>query len=182
MKKILVAFLCAAFIAITATGCGQDALYKDSTAATEVVEQNNEDESKVSDADYKDTLDGLCEYFVEKEYIGKKLQPTEMDASLIGAEKGKKYMVNKDVTIELYEYAKNSTADEASKASIILEAAKKTGEIAVIGNNRVKAYVSDSGKYLMIYTDKSINEEKIDENSASYKNREKVVKDFKAFK
>ena len=41
-------------------------------------------------------------------------------------------------------------------------------KIAVIGNNMVNAYVSDSGKYLMIYTDKSINEEKIDENSASY--------------
>ena len=182
MKKIFAAFLCAAFIAITATGCQEDALYANSQAETQATEQNNEQESEISDADFKDNLDGLHDYFVAKEYIGKDLEATKMDAKIIGAEKGNKYKVSNEITIELYEYAKNSTADEASKATEVINRVKETGKLAVIDGKSINAYVSDNEKYIMIYSDKSINDEKPEEKSASYIKREEAIKDFKAFK
>lgn len=182
MKKIFAALLCAAFIAITATGCGQDALYENSQAETQATEQEAEKEPEISDADFKDNLDGLHDYFVAKEYIGKDLEATKMDAQLIGAEKGNKYQVSKDLTIEIYEYAKTSTADEVSKANEVLSKVKETGKLYVVGGKDVNAYVSDNGKYLMIYSDKSINDEKPNEKAGSYILREETIKDFKAFK
>ena len=87
MKKIFAAFLCAAFIAITATGCQEDALYANSQAETQATEQNNEQESEISDADFKDNLDGLHDYFVAKEYIGKDLEAMRLQSSFTSMQK-----------------------------------------------------------------------------------------------
>ena len=42
--------------------------------------------------------------------------------------------------------------------------------------------MSDSGKYLMIYTDASIDDSNPDKEADNYKHREEVIKEFKAFK
>ena len=186
MKKIIATLLCAAFISITAAGCGQDALYANSssTSSTEETKQDATTAEELTDKNFSDNLDGLHDYFVAKSYIGESVTATDMDAKLVGASQGKKYKVSNEVTIELYEYDVKSiaSADEASTANKILSSVKETGEFTILNLSPVKAYVSDSGKYLMVYSDTRINDEEPDTKADAYVTREKAIEDFKAFK
>lgn len=82
----------------------------------------------------------------------------------------------KKATIEIYEYntdKKNATADE------VIKSVKKDGVFKIYDLPEVKAILSDNGKYLMVYTDKSINEENTE--SDEYKLRDEIVTKFKEF-
>ena len=178
MKRILTAFLCACMIAITASGCGYtDALDKASsnTETTQATEVATEDE--VKSEDYKNDLEGISNYFADKKYIkvdrdGKidKNYVTEMDAELVGAKSGKKYKCDA-ITIELYEFDK--TDGEVYKS------VKETGKFTILDLPEVTAHISDNGKFMLIYTDKSIDETKTEANN--YTKRQAVIDDFKAF-
>lgn len=190
MKKIIAAILCFGIVAAVSAGCGyKDALEKNAdatqTSETETKTAAVVDEAKPSD--FKDSLDGLCSYFEKLEYFALKdgkideSKVTKMDASLIGAKAGKKFMTSyggKAVTIELYEYEIQKLNDKAKE---IIASVKNDGTFSILDLPKVKAYLSDSGKYLMIYTDASINDKEPDKKSDNFERREEVIKNFQKF-
>ena len=184
MKKILAIILCAGMFAAVAAGCGGS---KQSEVATNDEAYKATYTLKKNVNDYKDDLNGLCEYFGALGYINpieknKGLTYSDMKGELIGAkvDTGKRFLAKhtKDTVIELYEYDLknlNATADEV-RASV-----QKDGTfVNLIGETVKNVYISDNGKYLMIYTDSTISGD-TKETDANYKAREEVVKKFKAF-
>ena len=189
MKRFIAAILCVGLIAAVTAGCGyKDALSKENkaTQATEATGSSaTADEPKP--ADFKDNLEGLISYFTELEYLAMKdgkldeSSVTVMDASLIGAKEGKKFITaygGKAITIELYEYDLKNLNDTAKT---VIESVKNSGEFTILDLPSVKANLSDNEKYLMIYTDSSIDDAKPDKESDNYKHREEVIKNFKSF-
>lgn len=180
MKRVLAALLCAGLLIVFASGCmGGGQQTNPEAVAT------GDEASSLDAKDYKNDFEGLCNYFAAYGYINPKdeSKSTEMDASLIGAKIGKKFTAVKmddkdvkDITIELYEYDtqnQNATADE------VVKSVKADGTFSILELPDVKAYLSDNGKFLMIYNDKGLDESKTD--SENYKWREEVLEKFKAF-
>lgn len=183
MKKIISALLMASVIAISAAGCGyNDALEQASKAnqqTTSASQSASEQTSKEAEKVYKDSFDGLCSYMQDKGYYTDKAVKTEMDASFIGAKKGVKYSISNNLAIELYEYDTTKLNDTAKE---IVKEVKDSNSFTIIEGYPVNAaYLSDNGKYLMIYNDTKIDKNKPDKNSNEYKVRENAVKDFLAF-
>lgn len=191
MKKLIAAVLAVICVAASLVGCGyEDALQgsssANSTQSTTTADEKNE--KKVSADDYADSFDGLCDYFKDMGYIvekaGDKIDEknvVEMDYKLVGAEKGKKFATKyngNSVLVELYSF---NTEKLTSEAKAVIDSVKKDGTFTILDLNPVKAYLSDNGKYLMIYTDNSINDENPDTKSDSYTHREEVIENFKAF-
>lgn len=187
MKRLFAALLCAGLLAVSMTGCSyQDALAQNSESSqVEETKSASDDEADadkdVNPASYDNNLDGLCEYFAALGYIptNKKgeidtSKEKEMDAALIGAKSGKKYQ-EKALAVELYEYDTEKLNDTAKE---IIASVEKDGTFTILDMKPVKAYLSDNGKYLMVYTDSGISEDK--ENDRS-KLRDQVVEDFKVF-
>lgn len=186
MKKFFAALLCAGLIAVFAAGCGYsdalDSQVSETQATNSESSSNSEKKTEVKDSDFKDSLDGLCKYFDKLGYIEyKDDKTTVMDASLIGAKEGKKFTStynNKQVTIELYAYdieKLNETAND------VIASVKKDGTFSILELPPVKAYLSDNGKYLMVYTDAGIDDANPDKDSDNYKHREEVITNFKEF-
>lgn len=183
MKKIISALLMASVIAVSAAGCGyNDALEQASKAnqqTTSASQSASEQTSKEAEKVYKDSFDGLCSYMQDKGYYTDKAVKTEMDASFIGAKQGIKYSISNNLAIELYEY---DTAKLNDTAKEIVKEVKESNSFTIIEGYPVNAaYLSDNGKYLMIYNDTKIDKNKPDKNSNEYKARENAVKDFLAF-
>lgn len=188
MKRFIAAILCVGLIAAVSAGCGyKDALSKENkaTQATEATNSATKDEPKP--ADFKDNLEGLISYFTELEYLAMKdgkldeSSVTVMDASLIGAKEGKKFITaygGKAITIELYEYDLKNLNDTAKT---VIESVKNSGEFTILDLPSVKAYLSNNGRYIMVYTDASIDDANPDKESDNYKHREEVIKNFKSF-
>lgn len=192
MKRFIAAILCAGLIAVATTGCGYtDALAQNSSSQTQETSQADDNQSatadEVSEDNFDDNLDGLCNYFAKMDYIATKKDAidesalTKMDASLIGAKSGNKFTTKyngKAVTIELYEYDTKNLNDTAKD---VIASVEKDGTFTILELPAVKAYLSDNGKYLMVYTDSSIDDEEPDTESDNYKHREEVIENFKSF-
>ena len=190
MKRFIAAILCVGLIAAVFAGCAyKDALSKDNTATTRATEAtgNVATVDEIDAKNFSDNLQGLSEYFAKKEYITTKdgkideSTVTVMDASLIGAKEGKKYATSyggKAVTIELYEYDVKNLNDTAKA---VVESVKNSGEFTILDLPPVKAYLSNNGRYIMVYTDASIDDANPDKESDNYKHREEVIKNFKSF-
>ena len=104
-----------------------------------------------------------------------------MDAASIGAKQGKKFAASydgKNISIELYEYDTEKLNGTANK---ILNEIKSDGSFSVYNLPAVPAYISDNGKFMMVYTDASISKDNPDKTAANYEHREQVIKDFKEF-
>ena len=166
LKRTMIFCLTVALIVVF-SGCG---------VQLENLSSGEEDSSEVSvvevtDADYEDTLEGLCDYFLAAGYVsGEKI---DMQAQIIGASAGVKYTfaVNKvNVSVELYAFDLDAL-DAVGKET--LESVKESGKFTVLGTE-VNAVLSDNGKYLLIYVG-----EGDDEFTAA---KEKAVEAFKAFK
>ena len=179
MKRIFAALLCAGLIMVFATGCfgGQQTNQADVATGDEA--------RSLEAADYNNDFEGLCNYFAAHGYINPKdeTKATEMDLSLVGAKAGKKFTAVriddkdvKNITIELYEF---NTGENKSTADEIIASVKSNGTFSILNLPEVKAYLSDNGKFMMIYTDKGLDEKKTD--SDNYKWREEVLEKFKAF-
>lgn len=184
MKKFLAAVLCAGLIAVAASGCGySDPLAKtpDTTQSASAGEQS-ETQKIIKDTDYKNNLGGLVDYFAAKKYINNdEKSVTKMDAASIGAKEGKKFANTyngKNITIELYEY---NTDNLNNTAKSILDSVKTKGTFSIYDLPDVPAYISDNGKFLMVYTDASIDKENPDKTQDNYIHREEVITDFTAF-
>ena len=136
----------------------------------------------VSQADYKNDLDGLVGYLKALQYLPKDTQPVDMLAEVIGAKKGYRYIftVNGSQTVtELYEF---DTAALDANAQRVIGEIKENGSFHLFNKEGVDtdttytAYLSDNGKYMMLYTDNSSN----DDNVIRTKSIQKVLKDFYA--
>lgn len=104
-----------------------------------------------------------------------KTNEKKMEAGFIGAKAGMRYSYrvgNSDVAIELYEYDLNALDDTARDYIAQVE---KDGKLTILDREVTGAVMSDSGKYLMIYTDGSTEEENV-------KRTEDLKAAFQAFK
>lgn len=190
MKRFIAAILCVGLIAAVSVGCGyKDALSKENKATTQATEATGSAATadEVDAKNFEDNLNGLSNYFAKKGYITTKdgkideSTVTVMDASLIGAKEGKKYAASyggKAITIELYEYNVNNLNDTAKA---VVDSVKTNGEFTILDLPSVKAYLSNNGRYIMVYTDDSIDNANPDKESDNYKHREEVIKNFKSF-
>lgn len=187
MKKIIAFILTLCCAGALLAGCGvSDALNQTSKTEATTQAATKDEAPVVKDTDFNDDFDGLCDYFVAMGYTvakaGEKLDEknvTEMDFSLVGAQAGKKFATTyngKNISVELYSY---DTANLNDTAKEIIDSVKNDGTFTILDLNPVKAYLSDNGKYMMVYSDASIDENKTD--SDNYTHREQVIKDFKAF-
>lgn len=175
MKRIIALILCIGMFAAAATGC--------MGAGGPQIEQYPTNASKEM-KDYKDTFDDLCKYLSAKGYINA-LEANEnksfnkMQYSLVGASNGKKFICTmqgaNNVTVELYDFSKPASPDE------VYNKVKKDGKFSVLGLEEVNAYISDNGKYMMVYTDSSINWKEPDKKADNYKRFEEIYKEFKEF-
>ena len=175
MKKIIAALLAAVVITISASGCMGGMGAKPAVATGDEAKSQNA-------ADYPDTYEGLCNYLASFGYINPLKDNDDvtyvvMDYALVGATHGRRYteQTKKKATIEIYDYseARSATADE------ILAGMKDKGTFTVLGLPEVKAILSNNGKYMMVYNDKSINEN--NEEQEEYKLRQEIVEKFKTF-
>ena len=176
MKRIIALLLCIGMFAAVAAGCGGTT--KEETATG--------DEAKsLKASDYKDDFNGLCTYLSAYGYINplednKGVTYTVMKAEIIGAKQGRRFTAkkSKDTTIEIYEYDLKKLDDTAKD---VIESVKNDGTfINLVGETVDDVYMSNNGKYLMIYNDTTINAD-TKEDDDNYKTRADIVKKFKAF-
>ena len=156
MKKIISAILLAV-TAVSLSGCMQSGnkLEKLST-------ENAPDADTIKTSDYANNLEGLEKYLTALDYIPKEAQATEMLSNVIGAKSGRRYnfiVDNSTVSVELYEYDTDNLGEEGKR---VVDEVKSGGEFYVFDksvkldeNIAYEASLSDSGKYLLIYTDTS---------------------------
>lgn len=150
------------------------------------------DEAKSQNmADYEDTFTGLCNYLSAWGYINplednKGLTFTVMKSDIIGAKQGRRFTLkhteNKTATAEIYEYdieGLKASPDEA--ATTVLDSVKKNGTFTnLIGEEVKNVYMSDNGKYMLIYNDDSIKDD-TKEDDKNYVARTEMVEKFKKF-
>lgn len=185
MKKLIAGIMAVMIMAIGFAGCNNDPLSKENVEAvkTETTEATTPTEAKdVEDKVYDETVDGLAQLFVDKGYMkieDNNSNVTEMDASLIGAKKGKKYSTTyngAEVIIEFYSFdmTDNKLKETAEQT---IKSVKENGWFQIFKLDPVKAYLADGDKFLMIYTDKSNPAE----DSDNYKRMQEAIETFKDF-
>lgn len=145
LKKILAVVLVIA-MAMALTGCMN-------TNTTSYAELSVSAEEKNPDMGaYTNDFDGIVSYMKDCELIAG--DGTDMSADFIGAVKGQKFSFTYEgvkATCEIYEYDTENLTDEAKA---IIEDVKANGHFTAL-DTEVKAVVSDSGKFLMIYVNDS---------------------------
>lgn len=186
MKKVIAAVIAVMVMAISFAGCNNDPLSKQNVEANTtaaVTDATNASESdNIKDKIYSETVDGIAELFVDKGYMEiqkDNANVTEMDASIIGAKEGKRYKTtynNAEIVIELYLF---DMSDEKLKetAEKTINSVKEEGKFQIFKLDPVPAYLADSNKFLMVYTDKSNPAE----DSENYKRMQEVIETFKVF-
>ena len=151
LKKILVAggvTALAAVLALSVSACSNN-------SGTETT--NTLSASSMAQSEVPDTLDGLCRYMEGNGLIGG--TPHDMLADLIGAKEGRMYQFSfndSPVQVELYEFDTENLNETAQK---ILQEVRENGKFTMTGIESSNAYLSDSGKYLMVYHDTNTDEE-----------------------
>lgn len=180
MKRIIALLLCIGMFAAVAAGCG-------GTGKQEVA--TGDEAASLNAGDYKDTYDGLCTYLSALGYINplednKGVTYTVMNSELIGAKQGRRFVAKhtKDTSIEIYEYdldGLKASPDEAAE-TVRASVAKNGTFVNLIGETVKNVYLSDNGKYLMIYNDTTIKDD-TKEDEDNVKARAEVIAKFKAF-
>ena len=158
MKKIILTVISFALV-LAAAGCsaGGNSLENVDTAATV-------DPSTINQTDYKNDLEGLEQYLTALNYIPQNAAATEMMYNVIGAKDGDRYNFTVDknaVYVELYEYDPDHLNEEAER---VLSEVQKDGKFYVFDDKNLndnaayEAELSYNGKYLLIYTYNSTND------------------------
>lgn len=186
MKKLIASVMAVMIMSIGFAGCNNDPLSKqnvEANATTAPTEATNATEDQpAKDKTYKETVDGIAELFVDKGYMTIKkdnANVTEMDASIIGAKEGERYTTsynNAEVVIEIYSF---DMTDEKLKetAEQTIKSVKEEGKFQIFQLDPVTAYLTDSDKFLLVYTDRS----NPSEDSDNYKRMQEAIETFKAF-
>ena len=175
LKKMLLA-ACSIVLVLTMSACaaaGGAPLSELVRPGEEAAGSETEQVKPVPQAECDDNLDGMSKYFLSNSVI--KGDKIVMSFDVIGAKNGYKYNFkynSSTVQIELYEYDLENL-NEAAKTA--LDSAKSKGKIKVL-EKEIDVIISDSGKYLMVYSDKS----KEEKNKTLRENTETLFKGFKA--
>ena len=123
-------------------------------------------------AGYDDDIQGLCKYLEDcKAAAGEKVQ---MSYDVIGAENGYKYVyryADSAVQLEVYEFP----AELSETAKALLDAVRADGTFKVL-DNTVPGYLSNDGRFLLIYTDA-----KSEKEDANKTHKEHVLECFNTF-
>lgn len=124
----------------------------------------------------KDSLDGLCKELRKKEFVGDAAIITE--AEMIGALKGYRLVDEKDnsVAIELYEFDLKDTSDKGKET---ITSVQKSGEFEIL-EIKVKAQLSENGKYMLVYNDPKTEGDEPDE--ARVERKTNFLKIFNSWK
>ena len=180
MKKVL-ALAAAAALLLSISACGVDVgtvSGSDGTTSDAILSSVPGEESQTGEesqepakdpeeieAEVDDNLTGLCSFLAQTGGVGG--DPVDMAADFIGAVAGVQYRFSyegsNNVTVELYEYDLDNLNVKAN------------GTFTVIGQEVTDAYLSDSGKYLMIYKDTQTNEQ-------NELHKQEIVEQFQGFK
>lgn len=175
MKKIILLVM-ASVLAFSFTACTSGGVQLENVYTSEAPKADT-----IKQSDYEDSLDGLQKYFKALGYIPEKASATEMLSNVIGAKKGVRYTftVNSStIVMELYEYDTQNLNTEATR---VLNEIKKDGKFVLFEtssdneNQSFEAILSDTEKYMMIYTDSSSDEA----NTTRKKDVENTLKSFK---
>ena len=167
MKKRWVAALAAAMLCMTMmSACGEG--FVDMNASSQT--SSEAVSSALTEDEVEDTLGGLEQFMLDRGYIAG--TPSEMDGELIGAkELGHRY-VSGSITAEFYEYDLDNLNETANT---VRDSVQKDGAFQIIGQTVPNVYLSDSGKYLMIYNNTATDE-------ASAAKTQEAIEAFKTFK
>ncbi len=174
MKRKIVG-ITALIMMITASGC----MGQQQPQLTEIKTEGAPAFDSVKLSDYTNDLEGLEKYFKKLAYLPDD-KPTEMMYEVIGAVDGDRFsfkLNSSPVVVELYEYDPDNLGKEGNR---VISEVKENGEFHVFDNKdetniAYKATLSDSGKFLMIYTDNS-------DNNDNKTRTNDVIKALKAFK
>lgn len=168
MKKIVCAILVSALVLSTLTACGTgdvgDSEYMASQQAAENNAAQQQTDEYMANAPAKEPgLESMKSYFVYNGYV---VSGTEQEVAedMIGAINGIRYSAtfgSSVFTVELYEYDTSNLSDTAKK---IIDEINTTGSFIMLGQN-IPAEISDNGKYLMVYTDASVEQANIDHHT-----------------
>lgn len=161
MKRFLL-FLAAVSAAVVLTACGTTVNENGGTStAPSNADVSSAPVSSETEPEHPATLDGLADAMAWRGYVPAGTEENTrkpMRADIIGAKAGYKFQVSyegSNFTVELYEYDPGSLNDVAKAA---LKQAESQGSITVAGTDIPGAFVSDNGKYLMLYTDANTDE------------------------
>lgn len=191
MKKLLAAAAALA-LALTLTACtgtveqlptldlgtSSSAVSSGESGVSSGVESGTESQPEaaqpdpVSDKDFDDTLDGLCQYLEANR--GVTGEPTEMAYETIGAVGGFRYRFHLNgstVQVEVYEYDVENLDEQGQ---VCWDSVKSQGFFTLL-DKEIPATLNENGKYMMIYTDTSTNE-------ANVSQKERVMDLFLGFK
>ena len=151
LKKILVIML-VLVMAMSLTGC----MTNRGTTYTELTV--SETEKNPDMGAYTNDFDGIVKYLTDCELIAG--EGTEMSADFIGAKVGKKFAFTYEgqkITCEIYEYDLDNLTAEAQA---IIDSVKTNGHFTSL-DSEVKAVVSNSGKFLMIYVNGAKDDDEV---------------------
>lgn len=188
MKKIL-AMAAAAALALTLTACAgtteqlptltlgsQSSQASGAESGTESGVESGASETveveNVSDQDFEDSLDGLCQYLeANKAVTG---DPTEMAYETIGATGGYRYrftLNGSTVQVEVYSFDRDNLNEQGMEC---LTSVKEKGFFVLL-DKEIPATLNQKENLMMIYTDTSDNEQNVSQ-------KERVLQLFQDFK
>lgn len=163
MKKSFLIAAAAISAVLLFSGCEADPNNLPPTVSSEVSSEEASSADTVSMKDsYENSFDGFVEYMTDSGFVGGEATDTSADA--IGAVSGKRYIASgsSKISVELYEFPTDNLS-EIAKTTI--ENAKKDGSFDLYGYTSATQYttaaVTDDGRFMMLYTDASTNEDSI---------------------
>lgn len=177
MKKLIITLLSLTLLATAFAGCTQNFdpyANNNQQTTTAATEETKPQETTAPEEEFEDTYGGMVSYMEDKGYlVNDDKSKTEMNADIIGAEKGHRF-VKGTASVELYYFNPEKLNDTAKET---INSVKKNGYFTVYGEN-IEATLSKNEKYLMVYFDTAI---KGDEENEASKTKAKAIEDFKKF-
>ena len=152
MKNIrkLAALLLAVVLCASLAACAAPQTSVETLETSSTTEDGEPITTEKDPADFEMDVDGMCDYFEASGLVvGERVQ---MSYDVIGAVNGYKYTYqynDSSVQLELYEFP---TADLPEAAQTVVDSVRENGSFEIL-DNTVPARLSESGRFMIIYTD-----------------------------
>lgn len=178
MKKIISLIMVCTLSAVILAGCNDSSgANTGNTGSADLTATNSgTDVQSVSASDYEKTFEGFVKYMDDSGFV--KGDGADLTASAIGAAKGKRYIISGTYkySIELYEY-EDQSSELAQKTITNARTDHSFHLMDSTESATVNTYalVTEDGKFLMLFTDSSSNDEPSDKKAAAAK----AVENFK---
>ena len=128
------------------SACGVTGWDGSSSSSQQEAEPSSAVNENVTDESFEDNLTGLVNYMKDAGVITGNTE--SMQAAMIGAKEGVRF-ATAAYTVELYEYDLSNLNETAQS---VLSSVREKGTFELLGFE-AKAALSDSGKYLMVFTE-----------------------------